>query len=339
MSRHSRTLSVPFVVAIYGLLAFRMVQDWDTLGPTLHQARYDYLALSCGLLFIALGIAAGRWFVTLRALEVKIGWWESLRVWFLSQAGRYIPGSIWPYVGRMYWGAGTVPSDKMVGSLALEIIFRVSSETGLAAFLLLLWVLIAGWGERWGLMAAAFAVAVAVGHALLLLFGPRVYRWLTPVLQTKIPGWAGLGGLSLTRASMCGQWLYYSASVCAVGVAFYFFVSAFHPLEIDALLPLTGSLAAATVIGFLVPLAPNGWGVREGILVFMLAQFVPTSVAVMVSVTSRIWLALAEALWVILLVALARLFRTTAPATIADRGYVGAGQSRSEDYHEISEES
>lgn len=127
--------------------------------------------------------------------------------------------------------------------------------------------------------------------------------------------------------------------MCAVGVAFYFFVSAFHPLEIDALLPLTGSLAAATVIGFLVPLAPNGWGVREGILVFMLAQFVPTSVAVMVSVTSRIWLALVEALWVILLVALARLFRTAAPATIANRGYVGAGQSRSEDYHEISKES
>ena len=50
------------------LLAFRMAQDWDTLGPTFRQARYDYLVLSCGLLFIALGIAAGRWFVTLRLL-------------------------------------------------------------------------------------------------------------------------------------------------------------------------------------------------------------------------------------------------------------------------------
>jgi glycosyltransferase 2 family protein len=157
------------------------------------------------------------------------------------------------------------------------------------------------------------------------------------VLHTKIPGWAGLGRLSLTRASMCGQWLYYSASVCAVGVAFYFFVSAFHPLEASALLPLTGSLAAATVIGFLVPLAPNGWGIREGILVFLLAQFVPTSVAVMVSVTSRIWLALVEAVWVILLVALTRLLRTTAPTAPADQGDNHAVQSGSEDYHEISE--
>ena len=81
----------------------------------------------------------------------------------------------------------------MVSSLALELIFRVSSETVLAAFLLLLWVLVAGWGERWGLAAAAFAVAVVVGHAVVIFFGPRLYRWLTPALQTKIPGWAGLG--------------------------------------------------------------------------------------------------------------------------------------------------
>ena len=308
-----------------------MAQDWDTLGPTLRQARYDYLALSCGLLFIALGIAAGRWFVTLRALEVKIGWWESLRVWFLSQAGRYIPGSIWPYVGRMYWGAETVPPNKMVGSLALELIFRVSSETALAAFLLLLWVLIAGWGERWGLMAAAFAVAVVVGHALVLVLGPRLYRWLTPVLQAKISGWAGLGSLSLTRLSICGQWLYYSASVCAVGVAFYFFVSAFHPLEIGTLLPLTGSLAAATVIGFLVPLAPNGWGVREGILVFLLAQFMPTSVAVMVSVTSARLARTGRGVLGHPAGGATRLFGATAPAAPVDQGHVHAMQSKSED--------
>ena len=86
-----------------------------------------------------------------------------------------------------------------------------------------------------------------------------------------------------------------------------------------------------------MPLAPNGWGIREGILVFLLARLMPTSVAVMISVTSRVWLALPEALWVVLLVAFTRLFRTAAPTASADRDPVRAVQSKSEAYDEISE--
>jgi uncharacterized membrane protein YbhN (UPF0104 family) len=314
LAGHSRVLSVPFVLCIYGYLGFRLAQDWDTLGPTFSQARYGYLALASILLFVALGVTAGRWFVTLRLLGAKISWWESLRVWFLSQAGRYIPGSIWPYVGRMYWGAETVSSDKMVSSLALELLFRVSSETGLAALLLLIWALIAGRDGCWLAGAAAFAAAVVVGHIIVIYVGPRLYRRLTPVLQNKVPGWAFLGALQLSNERICIQWIYYTVCLGAVGVAFYVFVAAFYPLGIGALPALTGSLAAATVIGFLIPLAPNGWGIREGILAFLLARLMPTSVAVMISMTSRAWLALVEALWVVVILILSRKLHT-APVT------------------------
>ena len=122
-------------------------------------------------------------------------------------------------------------------------------------------------------------------------------------------------GSGSTTQLPCARWVSRSTSLSPPSTRW----------RIGALPPLTGSLAAATVIGFLVPLAPNGWGVREGILVFLLAQLMPTSVAVMVSVTSRVWLALAEALWVILLVALARLFRTAAPVVPADRSACARG--------------
>ncbi len=306
LTQHSRALSIPFVLCIYGYLGLRLFQDLDRLGPTFRQAQYEYLALSSVLLFLALGVTGGRWFVTLQRLDVKIGWWESLRVWFLSQAGRYIPGSIWPYVGRVYWGAEAVPSSKMMASIALELLFRVSSETGLAALLLLFWAFVTTSGRNWRLETMIFAIVVAVGHLAVILAGPRLYGRLTPIMREKIPGWEGMSALRQTAADICVQWLYYAASVAMVGVAFYFFMTAFYPLEIIALPALTGSLAAATVIGFLTPFAPNGWGIREGILVFLLAQLVPTSIAVMVSVTSRVWLALIEGFWVIVLVGFAR---------------------------------
>jgi glycosyltransferase 2 family protein len=308
--RHSRTLSVPFVISIYGYLIYRLVQDWDTLGPIFRQARYGYLAFSSLLLFLALGIVAGRWFFTLRLLEAEIGWWESLRIWFLSQAGRYIPGSIWPFVGRFYWSAGVVPADKMAISLGIELVLRVSSESVLAAVLLFVWALISDPVDNGLAWAAAFAAAVLVGHMVLAFAGPHLLRRLAALLGRKAPDLASLEYVSRGHSGLVALWGYFAASVIAVGIAFYFYVDAFYPVDPSALPALIGALSAATVISFLVPLAPNGWGVREGILAFLLARFMPTSVAVMISVTSRVWLAIVEALWVVVVVAPTRRPRT-----------------------------
>lgn len=318
LTQHSRVLSAPFVVCVYGYLGLRLFQDWNRLGPTFRQAQFEYLALSSLLLFLALGVTGGRWFVTLRRLDVEIGWWESLRVWFLSQAGRYIPGSIWPYIGRVYWGTETVPSPKMMTSLALELLFRVSSETVLGALLLLFWAFATNDGQDWQSRSIILVTVVIVGHLVVIFVGPRFYEKLTLILREKIPDLEGINALRLPAADIWVQWLYYAASVAAVGIAFYFFTMAFYPLEILDLPALAGGLAMATVVGFLTPFAPNGWGIREGILVFLLSSLMPISIAVIISVTSRVWLMLIEGLWVIILVGTACPFSRT---TLSSTGY------------------
>ena len=90
--------------------------------------------------------------------------------------------------------------------------------------------------------------------------------------------------------------------VIGVGGAFYMLVGAFYPVSIDVLPMLIGSLAASVVLGFLVPFSPNGWGVREGVLVFLLGQIMPASVAIVLSIVARIWLSVAEGLWIVAIV-------------------------------------
>jgi uncharacterized membrane protein YbhN (UPF0104 family) len=53
-------------------------------------------------------------------------------------------------------------------------------------------------------------------------------------------------------------------------------------------------LAIASILGLGAIFAPSGLGVREGVLVYLLSYVMPGSVAVIVSVLTRIWTTLIE---------------------------------------------
>jgi uncharacterized membrane protein YbhN (UPF0104 family) len=63
---------------------------------------------------------------------------------------------------------------------------------------------------------------------------------------------------------------------------------------LERLPALVGIFAGAWVIGFLSFLAPGGLGVREGILVYLLGFYLPSHVAIVVTLLSRLWVTAAE---------------------------------------------
>jgi uncharacterized membrane protein YbhN (UPF0104 family) len=57
---------------------------------------------------------------------------------------------------------------------------------------------------------------------------------------------------------------------------------------------LAGSFSFASLIGMLSVFVPSGLGVREGILIFMLSQIMPVEVAIIISVSARLWFTATE---------------------------------------------
>ncbi len=128
LRRWSRVLSILVTVAILGLLAWRLVVDWRNLPPGFFsKVRLDLLLASVAALVAALLLVSLRWGLTLRAMQVPIGWWTSVRIWFLSQAGRYLPGGVWSYVGRFYLSRAEMTKEATFGSIVLETGLRVFS--------------------------------------------------------------------------------------------------------------------------------------------------------------------------------------------------------------------
>jgi uncharacterized membrane protein YbhN (UPF0104 family) len=78
------------------------------------------------------------------------------------------------------------------------------------------------------------------------------------------------------------------------GIGFFFFVASVFPVSLSHVLFLAGALAIASILGLGAVFAPSGLGVREGVLVYLLSYVMPASVAVIVSVLTRIWTTLIE---------------------------------------------
>ena len=290
-----RVLSILVTAAILGLLAWRLVVDWRNLPPGFFsKVRLDLLLASVAALVPALLLVSLRWGLTLRTMKVPIGWWTSVRIWFLSQAGRYLPGGVWSYVGRFYLSRAEMTKEAIFGSIVLETGLRVVSEVLIFVLSLFFWT-------DTGFISSRMLLLVISGVAGgLLLLHPAVLERLS---KTSLLRRAGLGPIDVPvryRTILVLLLPYYLLTVVVVGVAFHLLVAALYPVPVRLLPALTGSFAAAVVLGFLVPVTPNGWGVREGVLTFLLSQAVPSSVAIVIAVVARIWLGVGEAMWILI---------------------------------------
>lgn len=301
LRRRPWILSTLSVVVVFGLLIWQLVRGWHSLPPGFFQnVKAAPLVGSLVGLILALLLVSLRWGLTLQAMGVSIDRWSAVKIWFLSQVGRYAPGGVWNYVARFYLGRAEMPGQAVVTSMILETGLRTVSEMLVFLLSIPLWP-----QKRFLTTSIAF---LAVGSAVLGLglLHPAFLRWL---VNLRVVPRASSEAIDLSGVRYCTMLkllVYYMLSVIIVGGAFFLLVSALYPVSANLFPPIAGSLAASVVVGFLCPLVPNGWGIREGVLTFLLAQILPIPVSVVVAIASRIWLTTGEAFWIILMMGLQR---------------------------------
>jgi hypothetical protein len=245
------------------------------------------IALSFIALFAPLILAVPLWWCSLRWLGAPLSFAGAVRIWFLSNIVRYVPGNLWQPV-TMVVLARERGIDEVRTATSVALNWILSNLSGL---------LVAGlyWvvdpdspsRERLWLLPLIAVAALAVLHPAVL---GRVLR--LALRATRRPASEHLltfGRLLLLLGLHCGIWVCY-------GVAFAIFWSALYPLDWRELPRLTGVFAGAYAIGFLSLLTPSGLGVREGALVIFLSGVYPVAVITVIALLSRIWLIAGELL-------------------------------------------
>jgi len=238
------------------------------------------LLLSLFLFALCYVLQFWAWWALMRSLGVALPVIGSFQGYFLSFLPRYIPGSVWGYLGRGEWLFVEYKTPYHVTNLGslLEAAFFLCTAG--------VWVLVNQIGNTWNSNTVLLA----------LLLGCVTVGWLAHlILRRSSYGNGSRITFSILGAASVLYGIYWLVQGMAVSVLI-FSLGIASPLM--GFLSVTSAVALAWSIGFLSIFVPAGLGIREASLALILSQQISFTShdAALIAVLSRAGLVTAELL-------------------------------------------
>jgi glycosyltransferase 2 family protein len=288
-----------------GIIAVVLAGQWRQARPLLGRLSAPVVLAAWVPVLAGIYATFRSWRAALAALGGRPPHAGAMRVFYLGQLGKYLPGTIWPAVTQMRLGRDYRVPPRASGA-AFAVFMLVLVGTGLLVGLPVVPLL----GRhavdeyRWlALVLPLFALALAppvLNRAIALA--------LRAVGRPPLPAPLSLTGVLRVAGWALVSWLCYGAHVYLLATRL--------GAEGGALLWLqcTGAFAAAFASGPLLVLTPAGAGVREAALLLLLGSTVPVPVAAVIAVVSRLLFIVGDLAWAgVAVLAARRLLRPPGP--------------------------
>ena len=288
MGRWRTPVRVLVVAAFACAAVWVLASRWQEVQPLL--GRLSVWSVSASLVAVLAGIFGT--FLCWRALLADLGSPlpvpGAMRVFFVGQLGKYLPGSLWPVLAQMELGRDYKVPPRAAGA-AVAAFLVVVVGTGLVIAVPSLPLLADGAARTywWTLVALPVAVVVATPPVLNRLLGVALRLARRPDLPRPLT----LGGIARGAGWALLSWTAYGVHVWVLA------------LQLGAvptprlLLVTSGAFAAAWTIGFLVVIAPAGAGVRDGALILLLGGVLSAPQATVIAVLSRLMFTVGDLAW------------------------------------------
>lgn len=282
-----------FIVAIVGVIAWQVARQWDAVRDAMATIGPWGIAVSLAATVAGLGATGVAWRMLLAGLGSPLRPGAAAGVFFVAQLGKYLPGSVWPYIAqaRIARSHG-VPASRSAVAGVLFVLLHCATGAVVAAAALPLG------GDR--TIQQRFGWLPWTIPLLLVLLHPRVIHAAVSFVHRVtgrgsspqvLPWSAALSALG----ALLVAWAFY-------GLALFLLVAPVGGWSWRAGLLSTGGFALAWTAGFiaaavLVVAAPAGLGVREVALYAVLAPVLTGGAATAVVVFSRIGQLLGDVTW------------------------------------------
>ena len=286
-----RTVQVLLTVAVT-LFLFRSLQvswaDLAGLDPSRWLPRALPLAASMVLVLAVYLYLVGLWAGLAQQLDAgHLPFAAAVRVFFIANLGKYIPGKVWQVAGLGYLAAreGLVPGRALFAAVLNQAFSLCACVTVGSLYLAFSTTVPRG---TW--LVALGSVVVILGA----LGSRRVHRRIVSVLARRgmvHPEWT----IPSPRRFALGWFGLHIVAWLGYGLAFCLLWTAFRPLPRGVeVLMAASAFPSAYVLGFLAFFAPAGVGVREGALVALTAPLLGRADATALAVIARVWLTVLE---------------------------------------------
>ena len=282
-SRRADLLALVFVVVAVGVAVWALRDDFPSMLDALGRISWWRPLVAFAGIVLGLLATAEVWKHCLGALGSPVSSRDAREIFFPAQVGKYLPGSVWPFLAQMKFARERgVPGGMAL--LAGSVFLVVHTVTSVLVGALLL-VSQPELVDRFGWAGLCIPLALIVLHPKVINF---LARKLAKRSGTEAPvlRWSGLVRPLLW---MLPAWLGY-------GLAAYVLADPFTDSVVQLAVVCTGAFALGWLVGLLVFLAPAGVGAREAVLVLALTPLLGGGPAATVSLLLRVGHTIADLL-------------------------------------------
>lgn len=324
-SRPNRRKALTGAAVVTLALAGAGVAIWrerHSVGPALSHmgAASLLLATLCGLVGVAAAYPV--WWTVLAGLDVRLPLASGAGIFFTTQLGKYIPGSVWPMVMQMEAGRDRGASRRtMITGNLMMILISCTSGLVVAAAILPFYDPGALAHYWWGLLFVP---------ALIALLHPRALTGVVDLAARILRRPAEGAALEWHMEVRAFAWSL--VAWVAFGLEAAVLIAAVHRWSFSGFAVGLGAMALALPLGILFVPAPAGAGVRDVVLVLVLGSILPTGQALAVVLASRVIAVASDVLAAALAAGVMRWHgrRTRSRAAVPPAAFPATGRLREE---------
>ncbi|QAY71686.1 UPF0104 family protein [Xylanimonas protaetiae] len=277
-----------FLLGAVALAVVAVVGAWDELAAAAHRMPATNLVAAAAVAVAYVAATFLSWRAVLADLGSPLPLRPAVSVFGISQIGKYVPGGVWNVVAAAEIGADhKVPRARSLAGMALAVLLGTVSGVVVAAVCLPVAGADALGDWVWLAWAAPLLLVLLLPPVLSRLVGLGFRLLRRPPLERPLT-WSGLG--------VAVAWSVLSWALA--GLAVWLLATG---LGLEAaprtLVLLVGAYAIAWVAGFVVVLVPAGAGVREAVLLTLLAASLPHAAVLLVVLLARVLLTLVDLLF------------------------------------------
>lgn len=210
----------------------------------------------------------------------------AIRIVCVSQVAKYLPGNVGHLVGQVGLASAMgVPYTVSITTMLISTLWLAAIGMCLGLLGLLLFIDTTALTDLPDINAP-----VVMGVSLLAAVSPWIGVWVLNRFLPQLSRWLGHGQLVSLPSLSTSVWV-------GIGFVTSFFIlglmikwQAVHIFGVNEgdLLTLTLLFASAWTIGYLLPGAPGGLGVREAVSIALLTPIVGSGTAIGLSITMRL---------------------------------------------------
>jgi hypothetical protein len=264
--------------------AYLLVRESGDLTTAAHRLSPARVALSATMAVAGNMCMARTWMALLHGFGVQVGRRDAAAVFYTSQLGKYVPGSVWPVLAQVRLGARWGAPRRVMLAASILLLTLITVTGILVGTLLLPWSSADGLHRYWWLLVLL--------PPLVTLLHPRVVS----ALIDRVSLWSGGERLearvSASGVLRAGLWAVLAWVV--LGTHLLILMTAYGRVDLLDAAAAVGGIGLAWAAGLAFLPAPAGAGVREGVLVLTLGPIVGGEAALTVALASRALLILAD---------------------------------------------